>query len=1437
MSSFITTLSWLLLAGPLVAAEPLHVLFLGDSGHHLPALRFSQLAPVFKDRGIALTYTEKVSDLNDENLKRFDGLMIFANHTDWQPGQEQALLEFVRSGKGFIPVHCASFCFAKSQPYIDLVGAQFRSHTTGVFRTTTVGDHEITKGCDSFSSWDETYVHHKHNGKDRTVLEVRTDGDLREPWTWVRAEGKGRVFYTAWGHDQRTWSHPGFHTLLERGTRWACGRSLNGASVYRDRPAMTGVAKDLAPFEYTPAKLPHYVSGHKLGDAIATMQKPLPAGESAKHYSVPEGFAMKPFVTEDRLGGGKPLCMTWDERGRLWLALTFDYPNELKPEGEGRDRIVICDDVDGDGACDTVTTFADKLSIPTSILRVHGGLLVHQAPHTLFLKEADGKAESRKVLFTGWGTKDTHAGPSNLRYGPDNWIYSMCGYSGFSGTVAGENHKFGQGLFRFKLASKGESVEVEKLEFLRSTSNNSWGLGFNEDGDLFGSTANGCPAVHMPIPNRYYEKVRGLNPGALPNIAFDNHIEPIVKDYRQVDWHGGFTAGAGCSVYTARSYPPEYWNKAAFICEPTAHLCAAMMLQPHGTTFTARYGWNLCAADDDWAAPIDAQVGPDGQVWIIDWYNIIVQHNPTPQGYKTGKGNAYEIEYRDQKYGRIYRMVYAKAKPEPRLNLAIANNDTLVQTLKNPNMFWRTHAQRLLVERGAKESAERIVAVAAEAAKSEEYAPAINALGTLRGLQAAGESLMPGFEQAAVSKHEPVRRAALALVLSRPETDHHRILRLMLEKDNTPTGYLHLLLAIADQPAKPGVDYAKLFTPLAGSAAVVHDPALADALLIAAVQHPDFVVQVGDAERLTPPQARLIETAIALGVRNWAAKGLTLDAVLKAYEESPPLAWAMLTRGLSNAGMAKVELNDASKAIVGKQLVALTGQPRAQLLKLAGTWGVTGLEGQLAEIAKGLAATVADPEASDADRLEAARQIVDLTPGSEDAALGIVRAAKASPKLATGLFDVLAASKAKTLGPAIAAALADLPATARPAALTILLARPESTKAFLDAVEKGTLRFDMLALDQKTALAAHPEKSISERAKKLLALGGGLPDADRQKVIDQFLPIVKRTGDAALGKKAFTQHCGKCHKHGGEGLAIGPDLTGFAVHPKEEILIHLLDPSRSVEGNYKQYTAKLEDGRVISGLLASETKTSVEILDAENKRHAIPRDDIEQLRESPKSIMPEGFEKQMTEAELVNLMEFLTRKGKWVPVPLDKVATVTSAKGMFFEPEGVAERLVLKEWKAREVNGVPFALIDPQEGKTKNVILLHGPGGKVAPSMPRSVSLPCNTPAKAIHFLSGVGGWASLTGTNDNTVCMTVRFHYAGGAAEDHDLTNGLHFADYIRRVDVKESSFAFEFQGKQQMRFLSVVPKKNETIKTIELVKGPNRTAPIVMAVTIETP
>ena len=181
------------------------------------------------------------------------------------------------------------------------------------------------------------------------------------------------------------------------------------------------------------------------------------------------------------------------------------------------------------------------------------------------------------------------------------------------------------------------------------------------------------------------------------------------------------------------------------------------------------------------------------------------------------------------------------------------------------------------------------------------------------------------------------------------------------------------------------------------------------------------------------------------------------------------------------------------------------------------------------------------------------------------------------------------------------------------------------------------------------------------------------------------------------------------------------------------------------------------------------------------------------------------------------------------------MATITSVQGMFFDRRSDVERLIFPDWDPKTAFGVPFHLTDPHGGRVANVIMLYSPQGAIPPTMPKSVTLPCNMPAKAIHLFSGVSGWG-YPSTRGHTVSMIVRLHYADGKTEDIPLENGEHFADYIRRVDVPGSKLAFMLRS-QQIRYLSVTPQRRDTIASIEFVKGPDATAPIVMAVTVESP
>jgi putative membrane-bound dehydrogenase-like protein len=1412
-------------------AKPLNVLFLGDNGLHRPRDRFRQIAPVLAGRGIEVNYTDKVSDLNPETLGKYDALAIYANTTQISKDQEKAVLAYVADGGGFVPLHCASFCFLNSPEYIALVGAQFQRHGTGDFDTTVVdANHPITKGLNPFRTWDETYVHTKHNTKDRHVLQTRDDKSGSEPWTWTRTHGKGRVFYTAYGHDARTWGHPGFQDLLERGIRWAA----NKGDVYDSRPR---VATGLKAFEFEPADIPLYTPGARwgtLGEPIRKMQKPLTPEESAKHLAMPAGFEAKLFVAEPKIH--KPITMTWDHLGKLYVAETIDYPNEMQTTGNGRDRISIVEDTDHDGKADKVSLFADNLSIPTSLCYASDGVIVAQSPDMLFIKDTDGdgKADVRKVLFTGFGTRDTHAGPSNLRYGLDNWIYAIIGYSGFNGVVGGERHNFRQGFFRFK-------ADGSKLEFLRSTNNNSWGVGISEEGLLFGSTANGCPSVYMPIANRYYESVRGMAPSVLPNIADSNRFFPITENVRQVDWHGGFTAGAGSALYTARTFAKQYWNRTAFVSEPTGHLVATFTLHQDGTDFRSHNAWNLVASNDEWTSPIVAEVGPDGHVWMIDWYNFIVQHNPTPQGYKTGKGSAYETPLRDKTHGRIYRIVATNGKPSEQPKLSKDDPKGLVAALKNDNMFWRLHAQRLLIERAKDDVAADLAALVTDpSVDGAGLNPgAIHAMWSLTSLdawKAAGNAGKLAIDAAVKHRSSGVRRnAALAFPAelfvagSTPAG--------VLMSDPEPLVRLAALLRIADL-AQADNDVEALANQIAAGK-FDRDKGLIDAATAAAARHDLKVLELltkHKFNRVPSPDTLTIVSRLA----EHHARGGPVETVgalmasLSAADRS--LAQAIIAgfaRGWPRDRIPK--FGASSENAFALLLTKLSAESRAQMLGLASRWGVKGLDGYVAQLVKDFLAVASDDSKPASIRIEAARQLIDLRKDDPQTGRTVITlvTARTPPELATGLITAVARSDSPQVGAALVNAMGSMTPVARKACIVSLLSKSNWTGGLLSGIEEGKLSLSLLSLDQAQALAAHPDGKIAERAKAVLGRGGGLPDADREKVIQQMSPIVLKGGDASRGKEIFKKECAKCHTHSGEGGKVGPDLTGMAAHPKSELLVHILDPSRSVEGNFLQYTVATTNGRTLNGLLTSETKTSIDLLDAEGKRQSILREEIDEIVSSKKSLMPDGFEKTVPPQGVADLLQFLTQKGKYLPLDLRKVATAITTLSMMSDNPTDTARLVFDDWGPKVVDGVPFALLDPQGDERPNAIMLNGPFGKLPPKMPKSVVLPVNSSAKAIHFLSGVSVFGFPMG-RQGSVSMIVRIKYEDGSTEDHELKNGVHFADFNSDKDVPGSKQAFKLHA-QQVRFLTVTPRKRETISTVELVKGNDRSAPIIMAATVE--
>lgn len=806
----------------LSSTEPrrVEILVLGhESEHHNSEKLMMYLETPLFQRGINLTYTTDVADLNSTKLNNYDGLMIYANHDEITPEQETALKDYIQSGKALIPIHSASFCFRNSPWFVEAVGGQFSTHETGDFTAEIVdADHPAMQGISEFETWDETYVHSQVN-PDMHVLMERVEGDHREPYTWVRDEGKGRVFYTAYGHNEKTWEKEGFQQLVANGILWAVGNDVNRQLIAYNIPQP----------QFEEADIPNY----EQRDPAPRYQLPLSPEESMKLVQVPVGFDLELFASEPMIVN--PIAFTWDEKGRLFVIETVDYPNEVRKES-GDDVIKILEDTDGDGKADKSTVFAEGLNIPTSLVAVNGGMLVSMAPDFVFFKDTDGDdvADVRETVMTGWGKYDTHAGPSNLKYGFDNKVWGVLGYSGFNGTVSGKHFQFGQGVYRFDPAG-------ENLEFLGRTSNNTWGLGFSEDFETFISTANGQHSVYLAMDNKYVKRTvyRGT-----PNTAtgIDSHFDmPHLTPFlRQVDWHGSYTAAAGHNLYTARSFPEEYWNKMAFVAEPTGRVLHNARLIEEGSGYREKNAFNILASSDEWFSPVHAEVGPDGSLWVADWYNFIIQHNPTPRGFENGEGNAYINPLRDSQHGRIYRLSYKGGEDSETFDLTDASASELLKAMKSNNLFWRLTAQRLIVESQNKETVEGLY----ELINSQEVdgaginGPAINALWTLKGLgelEGNNAQAQDVVEKALTHPSAAVRKNA-ARVIPKNQAALDAIMAANLMEDPNLQVRKFAILAVSEMPASDAVSQKLL--AISENADNAKDEYLPQAIFAAALTHP-----------------------------------------------------------------------------------------------------------------------------------------------------------------------------------------------------------------------------------------------------------------------------------------------------------------------------------------------------------------------------------------------------------------------------------------------------------------------------------------------------------------------------------------------------------------------------------------------------------------------
>ncbi|HEV8541581.1 MAG TPA: PVC-type heme-binding CxxCH protein, partial [Verrucomicrobiae bacterium] len=711
----------------LYGAEPLRIFIRSGPKTHGPgqhdAPRFlKEWVPLLNERGAKATGRNGFPTAQE--LENTDVLIIFSAEGGTIASEDRANLDkFLKRGGGLVTLH-DGVCGTDSQWFKTVIGgawehghSKWYEGNVGVYFVDT--DHPITRGVSNFDINDEVYWD-LHMMPEAHVLATSFQSVfVIAPQMWTYEKDNYRSFVWLQGHEYESFNQPHFRALLMRGIAWAGKREVDSLCT-RD---------ELASLKYPPG-----------GPAA-------PEKEAEKLQVDPE-FEINLVASEPLIE--KAISLDWDPQGRLWVAETPEYPNgrtinrndepiaewarehpgEVPPvkklDRPARDRISWLEDTDGDGRADKKHVFADGLELVTSLVFYKDGVIVAQAPDILWLRDKDGDGkcnmqDEKVVLYSGFGTFDTHAVINNFRWGMDGWIYGAVGYSAGDPVSSDGSKKFGRitaGVIRFK-------PDGSALEQVASGSCNTWGFDMSPDGEAFYTTATcGEHLLHVVMPEKIL--ARGNIGGVRASAVIPDHqeVKPLVKHtrpaYVQIDWVGKFTAAAGCCVYNGGAWP-EKFNNAIFLNEPTVSLVHNDMFRPNGPTFIAskepgREDTEFIAGSDLWFRPIHTRVGPDGALYVVDFYNQAAIHNDT-RGPKHGANNAAVRPDRDHHLGRIWRVQHKQEKQFPKASFATAAE--LVEDLNHPNGWVRSTAERLLVEGSDKRLVPLLERIAQDSSKSD----------------------------------------------------------------------------------------------------------------------------------------------------------------------------------------------------------------------------------------------------------------------------------------------------------------------------------------------------------------------------------------------------------------------------------------------------------------------------------------------------------------------------------------------------------------------------------------------------------------------------------------------------------------------------------------------------------------------------------------------
>jgi putative membrane-bound dehydrogenase-like protein len=979
-----------------------------------------------------------------------------------------------------------------------------------------------------------------------------------------------------------------------------------------------------------PASRPAHADDEDLARELPRI-KPLGVEAALRAFRIHDGFRVEAVATEPLVTD--PVSVCFDADGRVYVVEMRGYPY---PEDSPSGNVSLLVDRDGDGTYESKTIFVDGLSWPTSVLASGGGVFIAVPPEILYAKDTDGDgvADIKKVMFSGFGTQNVQALVNGLLWGLDGWIYGVGGGNG--GDIRNLTRPEASPVsirgrdFRFK---------PDGSVFEAISGGGQFGHSFDDWGHRF--TCNNSNHIRqILLPAHYLQRNPALvGASVLNDIPAEGAAAPVYRISAAEPWRvvrtrqraadpvlsrrlpptelvatGFFTSATGVTIYRGSAYPAEYCGNA-FIGDVGGNLVHRKTLSQNGVEYRAARadaGVEFLASSDNWFRPVNFANTPNGTLLILDMYRETIEHpfsipEPIKQHLDLTSG-------KDR--GRLYELVSTGANRRLRKpTLSAAPVEGLVSLLADPDAWWRETAQRLLIERNDPAAIPLLKALAAARPTALGRMHALCTLGVLGGL--GRDELLAGLRDPESGVREQAARLSEALAADRP-------------------AIAEALLAMAGD-ADPMVRFQAAF-----SLGTLADARALDALATIA---------------LRDPASRWVRAAVQSALRGRAGAFVgELAARPGFFDQAEGRLWIDELAALVGAENQPREIQALVDRLAGPDADA--ARVRAVILGLGR--GLQRSGGSLRRWLDGPAAArfvpVFDRAAAAAAAEGPVKNRVDsirlLGLAGVERALAVLPPlldARQPAEVQLATLQSLSPLPDRRVAASVLAQWKALSPAVRGEAIELLFTRPERLPMVLDAIASGTLLPVDLEPARRAQLLATRDQAHRDRAMKLL---GTTASSDRSQVVSGFRKALELTGQPERGRGVFQKTCATCHRAENAGVDVGPNLATVTNRTAEDLLTHILDPNREVAPPYVNYNVALDDGRVLSGLIAEESANSLTLKRAEGATDVVPRSRIEGISSTGQSLMPEGLEKGLEAQDFADLIAYLRSIQAGGPAPV-----------------------------------------------------------------------------------------------------------------------------------------------------------------------------------------